>query len=434
MRARLGLLVAATTCLVLVAFLVPLAQLVRQVAEDRAVSRANDLIQAVVPLVGTSDPAELELSLTGLAAPVTVFLPDGRVLGPPASPTPAVRLAARGGSALTVQTRAGREIVVPVVSGDGTAVVRTVVPRDELTRGVTRAWLVLAGLGVLLVGLGLLVSDRLARSLTAPIEDLFAVSHRLARADLAARATPAGPPELREVAGALNHLAGRIQDLLRAERERVADLSHRLRTPLTALRLEAEALRDPDEAARLTAAVDGVEAAVTAAIQQARRRGAEAPQAPGRCDAAAVVRDRLAFWSVLAEDTDRRVRTELPATPLPVGVPADELAAALDALLGNVFAHTPDGTDFAVELLPRAGGGARLAVTDAGPGFPRAQGGAPRRGASGSGSTGLGLDIARRVVETGGGSLRLDRAPGGGARVLLVLAAPGSGAVPFTGA
>jgi signal transduction histidine kinase len=266
----------------------------------------------------------------------------------------------------------------------------------------------------------MLVADRLARTLVAPIADLSAVSHRLARAELSARADPAGPSEVREVAGALNHLAGRIQDLLREEREQVADLSHRLRTPLTALRLEAESLRDPDEAARVAAAADGIERAVTAVIQQARRRGAERPA--GGCDATAVVADRVAFWSVLAEDTDREVRRELPTAPLPVAVPADELAAALDAVLENVFAHTPDGTALSVSLTPRAGGGATLTVADSGPGFPSPE--PLRRGESGRGSTGLGLDIARRAAESHGGALLLDAAPEGGARARLDLTPP----------
>jgi signal transduction histidine kinase len=420
MRRRLTLLVAATTVLVLIAFLVPLALLVRQVAADRAISRADDAVRAIVPLIGTSTPEQLQLSLAGLPVPVTVYQPgDGPVLGTAAPRTPAVQLAARNGESFTVEGATGREIVVPVIAGNGTAVVRTVVPRQELTRGVTQAWLVLAGLGLALVLLGLLVADRLARTLIAPIADLSAVSHRLARADFSARASPAGPPEVREVAGALNHLAARIQDLLREEREQVADLSHRLRTPLTALRLEAESLRDPDEATRVTAAADAVERAVTAVIQQARRRGADRPSAG--CDATAVVAERVTFWSVLAEDTNRGVRRELPATPLPVAVPADDLAAALDALLGNVFAHTADGTDLAVSLTPRPGGGATLTVADSGPGFPAS---APRRGASGSGSTGLGMDIARQAAETGGGALFAETAPGGGAQVRLELAPP----------
>ena len=63
MRARLTLLVAATTVLVLLAFLVPLALLVRQVAEDRALSRADDVVQTVVPLAGTGDRDAIRLAV-----------------------------------------------------------------------------------------------------------------------------------------------------------------------------------------------------------------------------------------------------------------------------------------------------------------------------------------------------------------------------------
>ncbi|MET8118291.1 HAMP domain-containing sensor histidine kinase [Micromonospora sp. NPDC005189] len=423
MRARLALLVASVSVLTLIAFLVPLALLVRTVAEDRATVRATADAQSLVPVVGTADATTIRLTVEQLAAesgrPVSVFLPDGTVLGAQTPRTPAVALAARGQS-LTGESAAGREVVIAVQGrADGTGVIRIAVPQHELTAGVTRAWLVLALLGVILVLIGLLVADRLARTLVRPISDLSAVSHRLANAELDARVTPAGPAELREVAGALNHLATRIQVLLVQEREQVADLSHQLRTPLTALRLEAESLRDPDDAARITAAADGLERAVTGLIRQARWRRSPTAE-PVASDAAAIVADRVAFWSVLAEDTGRAVTLDLAPGPLPVGVPADDLTAAVDALLGNVFAHTPDGTPFAVRLA-RDAGEVLLTVADEGPGMPV---GAVRRGASAAGSTGLGLDIARRAAQAGGGRLEVRTGPGGGAQVLLRLGPP----------
>ncbi|MGC4866175.1 ATP-binding protein [Micromonospora sp. DT53] len=427
MRARLTLLVAAVSVLTLIAFLVPLALLVRTVAEDRATVRATADAQSLVPVVGTADTATIRLTVEQLAAesgrPVSVFLPDGTVLGAQTPRTPAVALATRGQS-LTGESAAGREVVIAVQGrADGTGVIRIAVPQRELTAGVTRAWLVLALLGVILVLIGLLVADRLARTLVRPISDLSAVSHRLANAELDARVTPAGPPELREVAGALNHLATRIQVLLVQEREQVADLSHQLRTPLTALRLEAESLRDPDDAARITAAADGLERAVTGLIRQARWR--HVPAQPASADAASIVAERVAFWSVLAEDTGRAVTLDLAPGPLPVGVAADNLTAAVDALLGNVFAHTPDGTPFTVRLVREAdeAGEVVLTVADEGPGMPA---GAIRRGASAAGSTGLGLDIARRAAQTAGGRLELRAGPGGGAQVLLRLGPPTS--------
>src|SRR5262249_22635083 len=153
------------------------------------------------------------------------------------------------------------------------------------------------------------------------------VSHVLAAGDLDARAKPDGPREVREVAAGLNHLAGRIRDLIWQEREQVADLSHRLRTPLTALRLEVEAIpgaQDPD--ARLLLQVEALEQAVTSLIEDARTRTGTA----GSCDAAEVVAERAAFWLVLANDQSREMSTELAAGPLLVGVAAPELAACVD--------------------------------------------------------------------------------------------------------
>ncbi|MEV0232401.1 HAMP domain-containing sensor histidine kinase [Nonomuraea sp. NPDC050786] len=413
MRRWLALLVAATTSLVLIALLVPMALLIRAVAENGAMSRATAAAESVALAVGTPD---LALAVEQVSRPVTVFLPDGRTVGAPAPRTDAVRLAATGRS-VTAVASGGREVLASTQSPGGTAVIRVFVPDAELTKGVREAWLALLVLGLALVVLGIVLADRLALAVTRPVDGLARVSHRLAGGDLTARAEPGGPPEVRSVALALNHLAGRMDELLLAERESVADLSHRLRTPLTGLRLDAESLRDPEEAARVQARVDALERAVNAVITEARRRSA------GRdsCDAATVVRERVRFWSVLAEDQCREMSVSLPDAPLPVAVGADELAACVDALLGNVFAHTPEGAAMSVRLATRPSGGAVLAVEDSGPGFDPAL---LERGTSGGGSTGLGLDIARRTAEASGGALTVSTPAEGGARVEVVLTAP----------
>jgi signal transduction histidine kinase len=441
MRRRLALLVAATTSLVLLAFLVPLALLVRTVAADRAVSGATLEVESLSSLVTTVDrrPLALALEQAGAAGgrPVTVFFPDGTTVGAPARRSAAVELAARGNS-VTARVPGGREILVAVEGMPaGTAVVRTYVSDGELAHGVTRAWLILALLGVVLLGLGLLVADRLARSLVGSTRDLASVSHELAAGRLDARAQAGSTPELREVSTALNHLAGRIRELLAQEREAAADLSHRLRTPLTALRLELESLREavlvdrspsstppavPGSLVRAEASVDSLERAVGQIIEDARRPARVAGQRPGRCDAAEVVTDRIRFWAVLAEDQDRALSAPDTAGPLPVAVHGEDLATCVDALLGNVFAHTPEGTGFAVDLEALPAGGARLTVADDGPGFATAD--PLERGVSGAGSSGLGLDIVRRTVESTGGSLAVGRSASGGALITLDLAGP----------
>ncbi len=429
MRRAFALLVAATTSLVLIAFLVPLGLLIRWGTEERAVSAASSQASALSPIVATADRSTdtVSLALAGVTAetghPFTVFYPDGTTVGTPAEASPAVQLAAARNESLTAEADGGREVLVAVGLPDGAAVIRTFVPDEELSEGVLRTWVLLALLGIALVGLGVLLADRMARRLVRPLVDASLVSQRLASGELDARVEPGGTPEVQAVATGLNRLAGRITGMLADEREAVADLSHRLRTPLTALRLEAEAIDDPDQARRIGDGVDALERAVTQVISDARRRGAAEPE-DQVCDAAAVVAERVAFWSVLAEDTDRNVSVALSGGPLWVRATAADLAASVDALLGNVFAHTPDGTSLSVTLTGRADGGATLVVADSGPGF--AHGDVVERGTSRGASTGLGLDIARRVAEGSGGQLRTGSSPDGGAEVTMRLGPPDS--------
>jgi signal transduction histidine kinase len=431
MRRRLALLVSATMALVLIAFMIPLAVVLRVLAADRAMTAATSEAQQISAIVASApSAASLRASVSQLISadgrPASVFLPDGTtVLGDPAPRSRAVLLAQQGNSFAAETAAGGREVLTAVggLSG-GTVVVRVFVSDAELTKGVTRAWLILAGFALVLLALGVLAADRLVGTVTRPIGELARVSHRLAAGELEARASPQGPPEVREVAGGLNHLAGRIRDLIWQERENVADLSHRLRTPLTALRLEAEAVPpDADPDGRLAAQVQAMENAVTSLIDSARLRTGGA----GRCDAAEVIGERVAFWSVLADDQGRRMTVELAPGPVPVGVAGPDLAACMDALLGNVFAHTPEGAAFTVRLAYRDGGGGMVSVEDEGPGFP--PGDPVRRGASGGGSTGLGLDIARQAAEASGGSLSVRTVPGGGL-VVVELGPPSALAAP----
>lgn len=422
MRRRLLLTITATSVLILLAFLVPLAILVQSVAETRATSTASLRVQALLPIVGEASPRDLELSVDLLNAdagpPVTVYLPGAGQVGAPAPESDAVKLA-RTGRTVVVDTEAGREVAVPILGlEDGPAVIRVLVGQDELNEGVLRARLALLGLAFVLLLLAIAVGDTLARSFVRPIEAAADTAGRLASGDLDARVTPAGPPETRSVAIALNRLAARIIDLLHAEREAVADLSHRLRTPVTVLRLDVEALPPGPERERLANDVGSLTRSIDAVITEARRPIREGID--GWCDATAVVGSRIEFWSALAEDEERPLQVSLPPEPLLVATTATDLAATVDALLGNIFAHTPSGTAFSVTLV-REGNDAVLTVTDTGRGWRLAH--PEGRGRSSAASTGLGLDIARRTAEASGGRLLRDEGVDGGAVVTVRLGA-----------
>jgi signal transduction histidine kinase len=423
MRLRIILLVAATSSLVLVSFLIPLALVLRTLAADRAVSTATGQAQYMAALVTTQPADSLRLAIDEINAAtgttVTVFLPSGAELGQLAPRSQAIQLAQKGRS-FTAEARGGEDVLVAVEGlPGGSAVISIFVPDSVLRHGVARAWLLLGCVGLLLLVLSVAVADQLARSLVRPIKDLALASDRLTAGDLSARATVAGPPEVRRAGAGLNRLAVRIGELLAHERETVADLSHRLRTPLTALRIDAESLRDGAEMERLLADVSAVERTVSGIIREARR---PSTGARALCDAAEVVAGCAAFWWPLAEDQDRWMTIDLAPRPVPVQVSRDDLVTCTDILLENVFAHTPEGVALAVRLSPRAGGGAWLVVTDDGPGFGDAD--PTQRGVSRGGSTGLGLDIARRIAEASGGTLIIGRSASGGGAVTLGLGSP----------
>jgi signal transduction histidine kinase len=425
MRLRIILLVIATSSLVLVSFLLPLAVVLRTQAVDRAISTATIQAQGMTPLVATLKHRSLRLAVDQMNAenritPITVFLPGGRELGVTAPRSAAVRLAARGRSFTTVLPT-GVEILIAVEGlPAGAAVIRTFVPESQLRRGVARAWLLLGCVGFGLLALSVAVADQLARSLVRPLAAVAGVSDRLARGDLSARAALAGPPEVRRVGAGLNHLAARIGELLAHERETVADLSHRLRTPLTALRIDAESLHDTVGQAQLLDDVSILERTVSKIIHDARCPAGTGDDAV--CEAGMVVAERAEFWRPLAEDTERPMTVDVAAEQIRVRVSREDLATCADILLENVFAHTPEGAGCAISLSHREPGGAWLIVTDEGPGFPPSD--PTKRGRSSIGSTGLGLDIARRIAESSGGALMIGRSVSGGGLVTVGFGPP----------
>jgi signal transduction histidine kinase len=139
------------------------------------------------------------------------------------------------------------------------------------------------------------------------------------------------------------------------------------------------------------------------------------------CDAAEVIRERVGFWSALAEDEGRSWQLAGVDGPTPVPVQRGDFAAAVDALLGNVFRHTKEGTAFSVDV--HTGDDTFiLMVSDAGAGIDDPEAALRRgEGEGGVGSTGLGLDIVRKMAEATGGDLALGRSILGGAEVRLRL-------------
>jgi signal transduction histidine kinase len=409
--------------MVVLAFVVPLAGLVRSLARDRVLVTAEREAQTQAQALSVVLPeAGIEAArvLVGSGSlpndeQLSVALPDRTMLGAEV-PFDDDFARAAGGEAFRQKVAGGEAIFVPVFLADepSAAVVRVFVTQEELTRNVGASWVVLGALGIALVGLAALVADRLARSIVEPVQVLSAAAHRMGEGELGVGVEPGGPPEVVEVGLAFNRLGSRIRHLISQERESVADLSHRLRTPLTALRLDMEAVSDPELSVRLSEDLDDLERTVDHVIHQARRQVREGPGVVA--DVGEIVLDRLEFWGALAEDQGRQWSSRVNPGPLRTLAHAGDIAAALDALLGNVLAHTPDNAPYTVELAPDAGF-VVLTIEDEGSGF--ADPDLVKRGVSSSGSTGLGLDIVRRTAEASGGDLDIGRSAGGGARVVV---------------
>ncbi|MDT3441105.1 HAMP domain-containing sensor histidine kinase [Pseudofrankia sp. BMG5.37] len=306
-------------------------------------------------------------------------------------------------------------IAEPVLAGgDVVGAALTVSPTDRLRGQVLRRWLLL-GLGELAaLLLCLAVALRLTRWLLAPIDSLDAVTHAIATGQMSTRVSErVGPPELRRLASAFNEMADHVQEVIFQQRAFVADASHQLRNPLSALllRIETVGLGLPPEwldeleetraeGRRLTEVLDEL-----LALAQAEHAAAR----PVLFDVAAAARERLSAWRPVA--TSRQIVLGQTGLSEAMGY-ADRTAigSALDAVVDNAIKFSPAGSTVEVMVL-RDADSVRVVVRDQGPGVAPEELAAVGRRFWRSprnvnvGGSGLGLSIAIALLEASGGGL-----------------------------
>ncbi|MGX9887015.1 ATP-binding protein [Streptomyces sp. NPDC002276] len=428
MRWALVRVCLAIAAMVVVAFAVPLGLVIKEMARDRAFSNAEREAAAVAPALSiTTDRDQLEkvVASAGADSGMAVHIPAGEGkaaldIGRQRAAGKDIATVRRLGRASTTEVPGGSVLLQPVALSSGEiSVVEVYVPESEVSNGVGTAWAVLAGVGIALIVGSVAVADRLGVRMVQPAQRLVEGAHELGEGKLGSRVPEEGPTELRLAAVAFNSMADQVVQLLANERELAADLSHRLRTPLTVLRLNAASLGDGPAAEQTRTAVAQLEREVDTIIRTAREAKPQTVAAgPGAgCDAAEVVRERMRFWSALAEDESRKVRVAGVERPVRIPVARADLVAALDALLGNVFRHTPEGTAFAVDV-HNSEDAVIVLVSDAGSGIRDPEAAMARgRGSGSDGSTGLGLDIVRRLAESTGGDVRIGSSMLGGTEV-----------------
>ena len=321
-------------------------------------------------------------------------------------------------------------VAAPVASsGNVHGALRVSLDIGDVTARIHRFWLALAAIAVVVLVTVALVGWGIARSVTRPIRQLNVAAARFAGGDLTTSDQRiSGPPEVRALADTMTTMAGRLDELLRTQRSFVADASHQLRTPLTALRLRLENLQSrlpESSSAELEPAIDETDrlAALVTDLLQLARADEHPPTAT--TDLARLTRDRVDTWTAAAETQGVTLTSDVgPAAALVDAVPG-AIEQMLDNLLENALDATPGG-EVTVELTSAADAVA-VTVRDDGPGLSDAdkRNATQRfwRGSTTTPGTGLGLAIVDALASASGATLVLGDAPGGGLAVTVTFRA-----------
>ncbi|MFJ4278543.1 sensor histidine kinase [Streptomyces massasporeus] len=312
--------------------------------------------------------------------------------------------------------------------------VRIVYSTDEMTGRLWQIWGFRAILAVLVLGVAALLGVGVARRLTRPLRQLNDMASRFSDGDLTARSPVTGPPETQTLARTLNQGAERLDTLIAAQRIFVADASHQLRTPLTALRLSLDNIADgtDDEFVR-----EDVEQATAEVVRMSRLVSGLLVLARAEAKVTAaeplplmdIVRERLAVWRPAADERGVTIalRGSADGRPSVLASPG-HLDQMLDNVLSNALEVSPDGGTITVRVEPGVNV-VGVSVLDEGPGmsdteksraFDRFWRGQGLTGRSGSG---LGLAVVRQLATDDGGTVALTDAPGGGLCVTITLRA-----------
>jgi signal transduction histidine kinase len=452
LRARLLVIALFLVGLLAAGLGVPLAL---SYAQARQLAMFTDRLTDTIFYASLAERPITQADTTGLAAElarydavygvaVLVLDEDGELVATSRQPPPVLDEAARERVELALANRRseGYPLLLPwdeqplvlaepvLVDTEVRGATVTVSRTDALRAEELRVWALVVAAGLVALALGVVVALPIVRWILRPVHRLDEGTGRVAAAVLAGAepdpvADGSGPPELRRLSISFDRMAETVAQAYAAQRAFVADASHQLRNPLTALRLRLSNLEghiDPvaaedhaaalEEAERLSILLDGL-----LALARAERT---APPVAAEVDAA--VEDRLDAWRPLAEHMELQlVRGGVPGQR--VLAPEGAIETVLDAVLDNAVKFAPPGSSISVRT-GTADGLVEIAVRDTGPGMradelERATGRFWRSpGQSNVEGSGLGLAIAARTLEVAGGELVLELPAGGGLRVV----------------
>jgi signal transduction histidine kinase len=289
---------------------------------------------------------------------------------------------------------------------------------------VWRLWIGLIAVAAVVLLTVAVVGWVLAGTVTRPVRRLQAAAQRFSRGDLTPiEADSSAPPELASLETGLNDMARRLDELIEQQRAFVADASHQLRTPLTALRLRLENLQSALPAARIDGTDIDVGDELSDAIDETTRLSdlvndllrlarTENRQAPVSVDLTRLVGDRVNTWTATAELSSVELSADVDET-VRLGLAVEGgVEQVLDNLIDNAIRAAPPPHSHVLVGLTSEEGHHTVSVRDEGPGlsdddkhnalqrFWRSDTSTP--------GTGLGLAIADALIQSSGGSLRLD--------------------------
>jgi signal transduction histidine kinase len=320
-------------------------------------------------------------------------------------------------------------VAVPVASG-GTVhgALRVTLDTSDVTARIQRFWLALATVAVVVLVAVALIGWGVARSVTRPLRRLNTAAARFAQGDLTVGDDPHdGPPELRALGETMTTMARRLDDLLQAQRAFVADASHQLRTPLTALRLRLENLQSglaEGSSAELDAAIDETSRLATLVTDLLQLARTDERPASDVADLAQLTADRVDTWTAVAEAKAVFLRHDAFGGPALVRVIPGAIEQILDNLIDNAVDASPSGSTITARITSTTDS-YQLTIADQGPGLTDEQKAhATRRfwrADTTRPGTGLGLAIVEALATASGGRVDLADAPDGGLAVTVSL-------------
>ncbi|HJS27134.1 MAG TPA: ATP-binding protein [Actinomycetota bacterium] len=292
---------------------------------------------------------------------------------------------------------------------------------------IRERWWELVLAGVIGAAIALVIARWVARGMTQPLRDMAQAAHRMETGDYSQRVTTESRDEVGQLAVAFNRMSSELESLERLRRDLVANVSHELKTPISALRAHLENLLDgverpdPETLQVMLAQSERLGRLVDQLLELSRLESGDVPLDRGSVELAPLVAEVLSEIEVARPDRRVRLADAVPEDIPPLFADRERVHQVLFNLLDNAVRFTPAGGRVTVSASGH-NGSVDVAVADTGPGIspedlPRVFERFYRVDRSRSrddGGTGIGLAIARSVVEAHGGRIWAESQPGQG--------------------